>query len=101
MSTRLVNIDRETPMLMPPDLRDWVGEGHPVQFVLEAVALLPQQVFHDTICTFRRQNTAAVSEMFVRILGMAREMGVLKARGGVRVDGTKSQAHASKHAPVS
>jgi hypothetical protein len=24
MSTRFVNIDRTTPMLLPPDLRDWV-----------------------------------------------------------------------------
>ena len=26
MSARLVNIDRETPMLLPPDLRDWVEQ---------------------------------------------------------------------------
>ena len=24
MATRFVNIDRDTPMLLPPDLRDWV-----------------------------------------------------------------------------
>ena len=38
MSTRLVNVDRQTPLLMPPDLRDWVPEDDRVQFVIEAVA---------------------------------------------------------------
>jgi transposase len=40
MSTRLVNIDRNTPMLLPPDLRDWVREDDLVHFVIDAVALL-------------------------------------------------------------
>ena len=26
MATRLVNIDRETPMFLPPDLRDWIPD---------------------------------------------------------------------------
>ncbi|MFT5042427.1 MAG: hypothetical protein ACI8TX_003414, partial [Hyphomicrobiaceae bacterium] len=26
MGTKFVNVDRNTPMLLPPDLRDWVGE---------------------------------------------------------------------------
>lgn len=40
MSTRLVNIDRNTPMLLPPDLRDWVREDDLVHFVIDAVAVL-------------------------------------------------------------
>jgi hypothetical protein len=36
MSARYVNIDRETPMLLPPDLRDWLPENHLVHFILEA-----------------------------------------------------------------
>ena len=28
MSVRFVNIDRETPMLLPPDLREWVREDY-------------------------------------------------------------------------
>jgi len=34
---RMVNIDRQTPMLLPPDLRDWVPEDDMVHFVLEAI----------------------------------------------------------------
>jgi transposase len=37
MSTRLVNIDRNTPMLLPVDLRDWVPEDDLVHFVIAAV----------------------------------------------------------------
>jgi transposase len=40
MSTRFVNIDRDTPMLLPPDLREWVQQDDLVHFVVEALALL-------------------------------------------------------------
>ena len=40
MSTRLVNIDRDTPMLLPPDLRDWVQDDDLAHFLVDAVALL-------------------------------------------------------------
>jgi transposase len=157
MSTRLVMVDRDTPMLLPPDLRDWLPEGHLVHFIVDAVAALPLQGFqvnvrgtgseqyppammlslliycyatgrmgsrqieaathtdvavryicggdlhpdHDTICTFRRQNGALFSESFVKVLAYAQELGVLKKRGGVSVDGTKIAADASKHSAVS
>ena len=37
MSTRFVNVDRNTPMLLPPDLRDWIPQDDMVHFVIEAV----------------------------------------------------------------
>lgn len=36
MAERFVNIDRDTPLLLPPDLRDWVPEDDMVHFILEA-----------------------------------------------------------------
>jgi transposase len=150
MAERLVNIDRDTPLLLPPDLRDWMPEDDMVHFVIEAVqqmslpslkvnrrgtgseqypprmmlALLiycyANGVFssrrierttyrdvavryltgdthpdHDTICTFRRENLEAVSEAFLQVLQLARQMGVLKV-GTVSVDGTHVAANASK-----
>ena len=56
---------------------------------------------HDTICEFRRKNGSLFKESFVKVLAYAQELGVLKKRGGVSVDGTKIQANASKHAAVS
>ena len=40
MPARFVAIDHDTPMLLPPDLRDWVPEDHLVHFIMEAVGLL-------------------------------------------------------------
>lgn len=37
MSTKYVMIDRQTPMLLPVDMRDWLPEDHIVHFVLESV----------------------------------------------------------------
>src|SRR5437660_1813776 len=39
MAERLVNVDRQTPMLLPPDLREWVAENELAHLVLEAVEL--------------------------------------------------------------
>lgn len=46
MAMRLVNIDRNTPMFLPPDLREWVPTDHIVHFILDAVEQLPFEIFH-------------------------------------------------------
>jgi len=35
--SHFVNVDRNTPMLLPPDLRDWVADDDLVHFVIEAI----------------------------------------------------------------
>ena len=45
MRARFVDVDRETPMLLPPDLCDWVSEDDLVHFILEAVQRLPLEDF--------------------------------------------------------
>jgi len=37
MALRLVTIDYDTPLLLPPNLREWVPAGHLAHFVLDAV----------------------------------------------------------------
>lgn len=37
MSAKFVNVDRDTPMLLPCDLRDWVKDNDLAGFILEAV----------------------------------------------------------------
>lgn len=46
MPARFVNIDRQTPMFLPCDLRQWVPEGHIVHFILDAVEQIPTAHFH-------------------------------------------------------
>jgi transposase len=51
---------------------------------------------HDTIATFRRRFLKEIEALFVQVLLLAREMGVLKM-GTVALDGTKIHANASRH----
>jgi transposase len=37
MSARFVNVDRDTPMLFPPSLQEWVDANDMVHFVIESV----------------------------------------------------------------
>ena len=37
MPARFVNIDRHTPLLLPPDLRDWLPGDHLAHYVIEVV----------------------------------------------------------------
>lgn len=157
MATRFVSIDRDTPLLLPPNLREWVPEDHLVHFIVDAVAALdlrqvkvnergtgseqypptmllalliysyatgtfgsrrieqsthdsvPVRVLaadthpdHDTICTFRRENKALLTESFVQVLQLAQQLKVLQVgQITVAVDGTKVLANASKHSAVS
>jgi transposase len=157
MATRFVSVDRDTPLLLPPDLREWVSEDHLVHFILDAVGALnlsqvkvnqrgtgseqyppammlalliysyatgnfssrriqqstydsvPVRVLtadthpdHDTLCTFRRENQALLTESFVKILQLAQQLKVLQVgQITVAVDGTKVLANASKHSAVS
>ena len=54
---------------------------------------------HDTICTFRRENFAAIEETFLQVLTIAKELKILKV-GTVSVDGTKIDANANIHKSV-
>ncbi len=40
MSARFVNIAHDTPLLLPPDLRDWVAGNHLAHFIMDAVGEL-------------------------------------------------------------
>src|ERR1700688_2752803 len=55
---------------------------------------------HDTIATFRRRFLKEIEGLFVRLLELAREMGMLKI-GTVALDGTKIHANASRHSALS
>jgi transposase len=55
---------------------------------------------HDTIATFRRRFLKEIEALFVEVLLLAREMGVLSL-GTVALDGTKIHANASRHSALS
>jgi len=45
MAQRFKTIDRNTSLLLPPDLRDWVAQDDLVHFVIHAVQRLPLSAF--------------------------------------------------------
>src|SRR5471030_3115595 len=55
---------------------------------------------HDTIATFRRRFLKQIETLFVQVLSVAREMGVLQM-GTVALDGTKIHANDSCHSALS
>src|SRR6516225_9828724 len=55
---------------------------------------------HDTIAAFRRRFLKEIEGLFVRVLEVSREMGMLKL-GTVGLDGTKIHSNASRHSALS
>src|SRR5207237_10891129 len=54
---------------------------------------------HDTIAAFRRRFLDEIKTLFVQVLQLAREIGVLKL-GTIALDGTKIHANASRHSAL-
>lgn len=55
---------------------------------------------HDTLANFRRRFGSQLEQLFVQVLMLAREMGMLKL-GKISVDGSKIKANASRHSALS
>jgi len=55
---------------------------------------------HDTVAFFRERHLGALSGLFLQVLRLCREAGLVKL-GHVAVDGTKVLANASKHKAMS
>lgn len=55
---------------------------------------------HDTLAAFRRRCGAQFEQLFVQVLMLAREIGMLKL-GKIAVDGSKVKANASRHSALS
>ena len=68
-----------------------------VAFRVLAAENFPQ---HRTICEFRRRHLEDFERMFIEVVRVAREMGVVRF-GTLSVDGTKVRANASKRKAMS
>jgi len=55
---------------------------------------------HDSLCTFRKRFLKELEALFVQVLGIARQMKLLKL-GTIALDGTKIHANASRHSALS
>src|ERR671916_763938 len=148
-------VDRDTGLLLPPSVDEWLPERHLARFVVEVIEGLAlramfgsyrgggeaayhprlllgilvygyatgvfssrkleratygsvafrfiaanQHPDHDTLAAFRRRFLGEIAELFVQVLELAREMGLLQM-GTVALDGTKVHANASRHSALS
>ena len=59
-----------------------------------------QQPDHDSIADFRRRHLKALAGLFVQVLKLCQEAGLVKL-GHVSVDGSKVKANASRHKAMS
>lgn len=145
-------------LLLPPDMRRWLPEGHLALFVLDVVQALDlSEIYkgykgkddrgragyhptmmvallvyaycvgkpssrkiekatyedvafrvlagddhpdHDSIAAFRKRHLGALSGLFVQVLRLCQQAGLVKL-GHISLDGTKIQANASKHKAMS
>ncbi len=55
---------------------------------------------HATLCTFRQRFLPEIERLFVEVLGIAKQMKLLKL-GTIALDGTKIHANASRHSALS
>jgi transposase len=73
-------VDRDQPFLFPPDMRQWLPEGHPVWLVIEAVRLLDTSVFHARRKTGGAGAAGYDPDMLVTLLVWAYANGITSSR---------------------
>jgi transposase len=155
MARSYLPYDIHQRLLLPPDMRAWLPEGHLGPFMLDVVGELDltaiagsplekqetrgraghdpkmmvtlllyaycvgkrssrgieratyedvafrvlagdQHPDHDSIAAFRKKHLKSLAGLFVQVLGLCREAGLVKL-GHIALDGTKEKANASKH----
>ena len=110
-------------LLLPTLLSEWLPEDHLAYFISYAVEAMDLEAFHAryegdgrrrqpfdprmmvkvahrTIREFRQLHLPELSALFVQVVKLAREAGLVKL-GRLGVDGTKIKANASKHKAMS
>ena len=80
MGQRFVACDRDQSFLMPPDLRDWLPEGHLGWFVLDAVAAMELGSFYAAYRVDGRSRPAYDPAMMVALLLYAYARGIRSSR---------------------
>jgi transposase len=78
MKSKFVEVDRETPYLLPPSLQDWLPEKHLVRFVVEIVEQLDLRSLKATYAG--RGSQPYNPEMLVALLFYGYATGVFSSR---------------------
>jgi transposase len=72
--------DRDQPLLLPPDLRDWLDEDHLAWFVIEAIEELDLEPFHASYRPDGHGAAAHDPKMMLTLLAYAYSVGERSSR---------------------
>ena len=78
MKFKFVEVDRETPYLLPPSVQDWLPEGHLARFVVEIVEQLDLRSLRDSYAG--KGSKPYHPEMLVALLFYGYSTGVFSSR---------------------
>lgn len=78
MKFKFVEVDRETPYLLPPSVQDWLPEGHLARFVVEIVEQLDLRSLKDSYAG--KGSKPYPPEMLVALLFYGYSTGVFSSR---------------------
>lgn len=81
MPQNFLTCDRDQPLLLPPDLRDWLDEDHFAWFVIEAVEELDLESFYVSYRSDGHGRAAHDPKMMVTLLTYAYAVGERSSRG--------------------
>src|SRR5215208_4050247 len=81
MAQNFITCDRDQPMLLPPDLRDWLPADHLAWFVIEAIDELDLEPFYRAYRADGHGAAALEPKMMLTLLAYSYAVGERSARG--------------------
>ena len=81
MPQNFLSCDRDQPLLLPPDLRDWLPEDHLAWFVIEAIEELDLEPFYAAYRADGHGASAHEPKMMLTLLAYAYCVGERSSRG--------------------
>jgi len=80
MAPRYIPVDRDQQFLLPPDLRDWLAEGHLAHYVIDIVEALDTKAFHADRKNDETGRPAHDPDMLLALLIYSYALGVRSSR---------------------
>src|SRR5436190_10937410 len=81
MPQNFLTCDRDQPMLLPPDLREWLSDDHLAWFVIDAVSELDLEPFYASYRADGHGAAAHDPKMMVTLFAYAYAIGECSSRG--------------------